>query len=647
MTTQEMAPVPSDAATAVYPAPGLAPRRPVRVALVGPDGVGKSTTIAALKEWFREELPNVSFVTRQWRPSLLPDLGAYLGKPSAAGRKTPPRREAGRFHAIRVFYYFLDFLIGSWWKDKLRSPASSLILYDRCALDMFVDPVRFGLRSRRGTWLLWKLTPRPDLIILLHDHPDRIWQRKQELQRHEMAEQLNIWLQLVERGEVDNIIQVDAEPGEIASRIRNLILDAIGRRSVTANHEHPNRSLEWLGGILAGHSRGSALSAEPVPGAVEAARFAVLPSTRHPRFLVPLEGHGHAARSLEIYNAQTFRARAGKLALELGLRAGMAQPFLRSRCSLWMAGGIPLHEYLREAIGCGELTCAISMGTPNRSQKPVLQLMDERGRIVGYAKAGWNERTIGLVQTEARTLERLAGTRFSSAAIPRALHAGFWNGIYLLVQSGVDGRLGPSPAYLDARHLQFLIELYRSEIMHLRLPWSHFSGAVSEKLEQLAQGGFHYSAHLFKTAVHTCRRTLGDSLVPAGYGHGDFTPWNIWIAKDRLLVVDWEYGGPGRPPLWDLFHFHIGSAIELRNCSASEIYRQLAGPGPVRDQVREYCLALAIPESWTESLLIAYLCEALSGKLLLDGPLAGRKEQRVRATIGGLLGILCRPGAHA
>src|SRR5437588_7218664 len=105
------------------PAAEIALKRPVRIALVGPDGVGKSTAIGILKRWCEAEQPHVTFLVRQWRPSLLPDLGVFIGKASQPVAKMPPRRKPGRFHLVRLFYYFLDFLIGSWWKDRIRPPS--------------------------------------------------------------------------------------------------------------------------------------------------------------------------------------------------------------------------------------------------------------------------------------------------------------------------------------------------------------------------------------------------------------------------------------------------------------------------------------------------------------------------------------------
>src|ERR1700676_4213281 len=132
--------------TATFEARGL-----TRIALVGPDGVGKSPPIALIRDWFERELPDYRVELRRWRPGLLPDLGWFIGKPSVTVKAAKPRRNAGRFHGLRVFYYYWDFLLGAWWKDQIRTPPATVVIYDRCALDMKVDPVRFGLSSARGT----------------------------------------------------------------------------------------------------------------------------------------------------------------------------------------------------------------------------------------------------------------------------------------------------------------------------------------------------------------------------------------------------------------------------------------------------------------------------------------------------------------
>ena len=202
-----------------------------RIAIVGPDGVGKSTVIEIVKRTAMRDLAYTNCVVRHWRPGVLPPLARLLGREvKCSDAAVPPRRRPGRFHVVRLAYYFVDFVLGS-WKDRRASSLLELVVYDRCALDMAVDPVRYGLRSSRGTRLLWRLIPKPDLVILLKDTPQRIRQRKAELEEEEIARQMNAWLELAREGEVDAVVSVDAGPEEIAARVNDLIVDAFIRKN--------------------------------------------------------------------------------------------------------------------------------------------------------------------------------------------------------------------------------------------------------------------------------------------------------------------------------------------------------------------------------------------------------------------------------
>lgn len=197
------------------------------IAFVGPDGVGKSTLMSYLSHG--ETAIFTKIVIRHWRPSLVPQLGSIIGKkainPDQNGLNVP-RRVAGHLYWLRIFYYFLDYLSGHFLKDNVDSCHQRLVLYDRCYLDMMVDPVRYGLSSTRGMQLLWQLLPKLDLVILIYDDPDRIRYRKPELPKEEIKRQLKEWLNLADEGKVNAVIRVDAPPEEIAQRVKALIVEA-------------------------------------------------------------------------------------------------------------------------------------------------------------------------------------------------------------------------------------------------------------------------------------------------------------------------------------------------------------------------------------------------------------------------------------
>lgn len=203
------------------------------VVLVGPDGVGKSTVLHELKQMMEQELVFPSVLTRHWRPKLFPDLSdlaklRFRSKEDVGPR--PPRRDPGRGSFIRAFYYTLDFILGHRYRDCRESVRLNAILYDRHAVDMVVNPQRYGIRKMPG--FLFRLIPRPDYIVALVDTPDRIIARKAELEPKEIEEQVAHWEKLHREGVIDDVIHVDALPPVLARRIMRSIVQRFCERNL-------------------------------------------------------------------------------------------------------------------------------------------------------------------------------------------------------------------------------------------------------------------------------------------------------------------------------------------------------------------------------------------------------------------------------
>lgn len=191
------------------------------IALVGVDGVGKSSVIRELGPEMTARLPVLRVQTRHWRPGVLPNL-AYLlkrGPRWEEGQPAPPRRDAGRGGTLRLFYYGADFWLGGWWKDRRAVSQLEAVVYDRCALDMRVDPARFYLDDSKSVRFVTKLLPSPDIVFLLHDTPERIHARKCELDVEEIERQQTEWLTLVAQGKVHHVLSVQDSPKALAREI--------------------------------------------------------------------------------------------------------------------------------------------------------------------------------------------------------------------------------------------------------------------------------------------------------------------------------------------------------------------------------------------------------------------------------------------
>ena len=468
------------------------------VALVGPDGVGKTTILKYVSQKAPDILTKV--IVRHWRPGWLPNLGKLIGREQPKQREAVlPRRTPGKFYWVRLVYYFLDFTIGYYIKDRISSAKQQLILYDRCALDMTIDPVRYGLSSSRGIKLLWQLIPKPDLVILLYDMPERIVTRKAELPKEEVERQLKGWLKLAEEGKVDAIIQVDAPPEEIALWVRDLIVEAfIDINRVVFPLERWKQNIDWLlaafsngdGRVQVERSKERSKRLRNLKEWEPAAEFGLISFGDGRGYLVPLASRRVATSAFGLYNAQSARARLAKKMLSVGLDLGIAQPFLSKMKFVVHRKGINLGkkqnfllEHIKEIMGYRDITFGISLGTPGPYRKPVIQIMTPGGKILGYVKVGWNEVTSKLVHHETQVLETLAQISFSSFLMPRVLHSGYWDDRFLCIQSSPEGILRESPKELNAIYLVILKELATFKMKRISLQESHFWATLKERAE--------------------------------------------------------------------------------------------------------------------------------------------------------------------
>ena len=206
----------------------LADRAAPIVAVVGPDGIGKTSSIRELERILKSRFRFVDVELRHWRPGVLPPLQRIRQPRSSLDQSgtSPPRREGGRFSSLRLLYYSTDFLLGYVFRDRRRASQLVPVFYDRCLLDMAVDPQRYGLRSGRWIRQLWRLLPGPDLVIFIDDEVARIRARKPELPDDELLRQLSLWREFASSGLVNHVVSAGDSPQETADRILPLVLDS-------------------------------------------------------------------------------------------------------------------------------------------------------------------------------------------------------------------------------------------------------------------------------------------------------------------------------------------------------------------------------------------------------------------------------------
>jgi hypothetical protein len=293
--------------------------------------------------------------------------------------------------------------------------------------------------------------------------------------------------------------------------------------------------------------------------APDGGRYAVLPSRERPRLLVPLGSHRAAAAALAGYTTSRLRSRIGARALAAGFRLGVAPLLVRGR-----AGPPPddrsdaLFERQVERLLGRRLFLSIFFQTGRPQKKPVMQLFAADGRLLGYAKVGWNDLTRRLVRAEGEALDLLAARLPAGAPLRVAplRHRGAWRGRELLL---VDAVPGVEPVLVTA-----LPEDVTRAVGELgepsRMPLTRSAYWREQRSRIVATGDAEPSA-----LAGLAEGATGRSELAFGFGHGDWVPWNMGRAPDgRLLVWDGDWWRRELPAGLDAVQWLFQTDLNLR-----------------------------------------------------------------------------------
>lgn len=221
-----------------------------------------------------------------------------------------------------------------------------------------------------------------------------------------------------------------------------------------------------------------------------------------------------------------------------------------------------------------EAQYAIFTGTKGENRKAVISF-EEQGTATQFVKMPLTEQAKTLVQTEKKYLNQLAKLSLKKLVIPKAKSIGS----NLMVSNVRPANIYKNDTLKDL-HLLALHELYQSTTRIIPMLQMGVWKEIQQNLLVLKNTNIvndlpsQKIAHLSQLLVNLSEQFQPLQNIPVAIAHGDFTPWNSYITKDKVHVYDWELAAEF-PLLYDAFHYIFQSSILVKRIPFAAIQKEI------------------------------------------------------------------------
>jgi thymidylate kinase len=584
------------------------------VAIMGPDGAGKSTLIAGLDRILGSAFRHTD--SFHLRPAILKSRGD--GPPVTDPHGMPPRSTSAS--VAKVAFYAAEYVLGYALRLKPALGHTTLIFADRYFDDLMIDPRRYRYGGPASLLRLTRrIIPKPDLWLFLDVPEEQLLGRKSEVSLEEARRQRAAYRELA--AETRNAVVIDGscEAPAVVAQAAEAAIDHLharyrSRRFKWLPHAH-EEDLKWLGGVALNPDFARFESASEKGGgwrdSGDCFRWLRLGDGRG--FLFP-DDDAIAAKTLDLYNAHSVKGRIVKSIL--GNSTARKTPrILRKVAVQYRNGPAPvggdktIFELIRRTLDKQDLSFAVSLGTPGPHRKPVLQVVARDGSTVAFAKVGASAATNVLLKNEAATLTRLSNLEGLSFTVPRLLSAIDWNAHSINLQSSPATTMQAASDDFSAEYLAVIDQLSAIDRTDSTIVESSFWRGLVQRVRAIRHP---YYRHLLERVTQMIAERFGAQSMAFHFSHGDLAPWNIRRVDGRLYIFDWEYAARDTPAGWDIFHFFVQTLSLLKGYSAGQIWREFSASGTAARWANASLDHLSMSRDLLQPALLLYLTGQLA-----------------------------------
>lgn len=294
--------------------------------------------------------------------------------------------------------------------------------------------------------------------------------------------------------------------------------------------------------------------------------YLVLPHTRRPRLLLPVEP-AVARRAVGAYRGlRTARAEIWSRAIRASVLTTPAVSGRLGRLDVHAPVDAPrLLPMLAQALEADRVYAMLAVRRPEPVSKPTVAVLDPAGRPLGYAKVGRSALTDAMVRNEAATLTALGG-RLPMIEVPRVTGTLQWLGhpVALLEPLPSGARRCSLPPFSMAPVLWAVAASGRIE--ERPLEGASYHRRLQERIDRCGSVDADLARLLDRWRRHAVQDTTN---LRFGRSHGDWVSWNLGRFRGRFVVWDWERSQPDAPVGFDACHWYFQRARETHDVDSA------------------------------------------------------------------------------
>lgn len=228
-----------------------------------------------------------------------------------------------------------------------------------------------------------------------------------------------------------------------------------------------------------------------------------------------------------------------------------------------------IHSNLQNIFG-ENFHVSIFGGTPCSHQKVIFQISQD-DEVIAYCKITDNKEVAELFDQECETLNYLKKCGVEN--IPKVINRSSINEFEIFIQNNVKDSISKTPTKLDQICIEFLLDLYNKTKVQLSFDKTDYFNMLNElkyNCKELAES----ERNSVLNSINEIETKYKKSKVSFCQYHGDFTPWNMVINHNKLVVFDFEYSKRTYPPFLDVYHFFMQTEIFINHSNIDLILKK-------------------------------------------------------------------------